>query len=440
MTAVYVPSTELVTWHTISSAYAIDIVEHNKQYVDALLKVENSVQVFSFEDIESDVTWEDKLRNTAYSIMDAIKMNRKYFDMYIEKWRETFTAASYQFHENYEIREKVGDSVAKAALLYLMFQLFPDVTPQTMSESASHILSKPIQGKISKDLGWAATLRTGFVSEHDGVISYDVTTSTAEDVFESIFGTVYEIGNTIGNGGGDVYARNLIRWLVSNGYIHVKNNVDLPDKTAVNQLFQSKRWGKVGVEYAKKGDEVVAKLKFTPRAIADLKYNSSMINFTTSDMVAMIDNPDYNTTEEENTHYIALAEARYFGVGTGKDQKNAKENAYHAAADYLRKVGLLTNIDRVRGYSQFTTLDLLPYFKPAYLKAKSRGYSNLYVTKKAKKADETTEKYDAQLFGSRADGSIDLLLTAIFPASTNVSLTEHEIRIKLYKEYVKSVV
>lgn len=440
MTSVYVPSTELVTWHALFSTYAIEIVEHNKQYIDALLNVENSVQVFSFEDIKSDDAWEDKLRTTVYSIMDAIKMNRKYFDLYINKWRETFTAASYQFHENYEIREKVGDSIAKSALLYLMFQLFPDVTPQTMSESASLILSKPIQGKISKDLGWAATLRTGFVSENNGVVEYGVTTSTAEDLFESIFGTVYEIGNLIGSGGGDVYARNLIRWLVSGAHIHVKNNVELPDKTAVNQLFQSKRWGKVGVEYAKKGDLVVAKMKFTPRAIADLKYNSSMINFTTSDMVDMIDNPDRTATEEENTQYIALAEARYFGVGTGKDQITAKEAAYHAAADELRKVGLLTNIDRVRGYSQFTTLDLLPYFKPAYLKAKSRGYANLYVTKKAKKSDETTEKYDAQLFGSRDDGSIDLLLTAIFPASTNISLNEQEIRIKLYKEYVKSVV
>ena len=433
----FVPSVALVEWKSIEGPDGHAIVDANKDYDLKVQRIVKGIRVYTFEQIKSGPEWDVKLHNTVTAVMEIVRMPTTMFEEHREIWVKTFTAASYYFKSNYEILEKTGDATAKDVLMSILRDMFPDITPQTMSETVSHVLSKQVQGEVSKKLGWAGTLRTGFVKEVDGKIEYDYTTSTAEDIFESIFGAIAQVGEFVQKGAGFFYAKNLMKWLINNGYLVVKRNYELPPRTAVDQLFAGKRWGKVVKVYTKNGDKHTCKLRLTGPAIRDLKHNSSTINFTTDDMRKLVDNPEEELAAHEDPHYIALADSEYFGVGNGHDKDSAMMAAYVDGAKKLREIGILTNIDAARGYSQFTTIDLLPYYRRAYLKAKKLGYSNIYASSKAKKEDDTKSAYDAQLFGYKPNGDIDTLITATIPKEIGVSMTDHDLRIFLYTRYAE---
>lgn len=462
---------ELVTWQSLDSDYGKSIIAANKAYDVTVKNITAGVSIYDFEDIKSGPEWDELVKETVLSIMANIQMPRRYtingqvrdtYHYYEARWKRGLTAGSYNYLESYEVDEKVGDSGAKAGVMAYMQKNYPNMSPQTMSETTSHMLSKAVQGKISIALGWAAALRTGFVErDANGKIHYKYTISTAEDVFESIFGVIQAVGDDIGRelareaarragrdentgtnyGGGSHFIYNMILWMIENKHIIIKETADLPPKTAVQQLFSGKKWGKVirDISVTKKGDVTVytCKLGFTARAIRDLKHNSSMINFTTADMVHMIEHPDEDVKDTVMPSYIALANDKFFGTGESHDEESARMAAYVNGADRLKKIGILTNIDAARGYNQFTTVDLLPYFYPAYMKAKKLGYTNLYVSKKAEKKDANTDSYDFQLYGSGPNG-VDLLLSAVVPRVAGVDLTVSDIRMILYQRYASS--
>lgn len=437
-------------WYQSNSEEALQFFEKNRSYKTGYENIENRISVFTANEIKSDKNWSINVARQATLIMARCNgiqtTNYKYnnqgrtYTQDQHQWELTSTSITYSFIDNYEVREKFGDSSAKTILLDLVIEMYPGVSPQTLSETVSHTLAKTNLAEISTKMGWSSMLRTGVVEkDSNGKIKYLSTESMKEDIFESIFGLVTDLGNEIQEGLGFNYARNLMTSLINDGHIKLSKHEELPPKTAIEQLFKSKGWGKVVHTLKKDGIRYKCQLKFTDKAKTDINHRSGTINFTTRDMVNLINNKlTVQESKVENLAMIELTRQAAFGVGIDITKDKATEQAYANGAINLKKVGILTNIDEVKGKEQFISISLFTQFKTAYLVAKKKGYNNLYISKPAKNLIGLQLYYTCQLFGYKSDKEpIDLLITITIPIKEDDKIKTDDIRKMILLKYAE---
>jgi dsRNA-specific ribonuclease len=442
----FLPELSLGRWSSVKSDEGVEFFNSNKAIARTLLNVPQGVQIYTKEEIKSDHEWELKVKVYAENIMQITHMPSDAYTRFKDLWEKAVTAESYDFNSNYEVMEKIGDKIASYVLSNILAAEFPKITPQTMSETISHTLSKRVQAGVSEQMGWSSVARTGSVTIEDGVLYYNYNNSVSEDIFESTFACVHKIGNAYyPKGGGDVYCNNLMKFLVRKKdqygnpitpIIPLEEYADLPPKTSIEQLFKAKNWRKVIVITTKNEEEYIVKLKFTERAIADLTYHSDIINFSTSDMVDIIEGRA-SSGKVVVPELRNLAISDHFGIGSGYTKEIATEEAFRNGFTTLKDHKILTNIDSAKGRNQFIHSSLFPYFKKAYLAAKKYGYVNIYVSKASENISANTKSYDSQLYGASPDGNSDLLVTCIIPVDVSVKLSADEIKRMVYEFYYK---
>lgn len=443
------PTVSLGRWVSSTSSAALSALKKIRDSTADYLENSKEIRSYTKEFIQSGTEWQDGVRECMLNILKICRFanpekiyadNQKLFE-------KTFTAMSYDFMENYELLEKLGDTIAKTVLTIILMDKYPKISPQTMSETTSHILSKKEQGRISKDLCWADNVRSGYVNVADGKVVYQCTTSVAEDIFESIFGAICQVGNSIAFGAGMTYANNLMRYLVKQEHIVLRETVDLPPITVTEQLFKAKNWGDPILRITEKPGlsgrpSYLAVLKLSAKAERDIRINGPGINYCTEDIVIQIER--HMAGEEPAPEYVvdpALIEMtrKFFGSAEGYSHQDAKKNAYENGFNTLKAHGIITNIDSVRGYNQFISHRLFASFRRAYVMAREKGYKNLYISKISDNIDAIKYDYSCQLFGCKANKEIDLLMAFVIPIVDISSKPPIDIiREYVYKTYADS--
>lgn len=135
---------------------------------------------------------------------------------------------------NNEMLEMLGDRELESIFSNYVTSLYPKMTEDLLTELKSTYMSKVKQRDMAIKLGLHKWTRTYF----------NVTIHTSEDLFESMFGALFKIGETyIGKGNGYALCNNLL----ANLYYDLKINPDdifLRSRSQLKEIIEKLGWGK----------------------------------------------------------------------------------------------------------------------------------------------------------------------------------------------------
>lgn len=106
---------------------------------------------------------------------------------YQESWVNAFTHKSVDFDKNYEIYEKIGDTIMRTCFIKFLTEI-KIRNERIMSELEHAYITKVFQADLSKRLG------LGKIVVYDSDIC-DINIHIREDLIESLYGAIYIIGN-----------------------------------------------------------------------------------------------------------------------------------------------------------------------------------------------------------------------------------------------------
>ena len=294
-------------------------------------------------------------------------------------WIVAFTHKSFNRNpeSNNEVLEHLGDKVTGLTFDKYLITKFPTITESEASELGSAYMSKEFQAETAVNLGLVPWVR----------ILVDRSKHVREDLFEAIFGALFQIGDNIfTSGAGYVLCYNAIVNLFEGIQIDFRLARGHP-KTQVKNIFEKLHWyfdnqvsvGELGIPV--QGDDGWRLiLRFTPIALQDLR-----TNFGARNIVSDI-----------------LADAR----STSKPA--VEKEAFAAALKKLASYGITTDwSDQVSEVRKMQSSDLAPYWPTATNRMQQDGYTSLDFPK-PRKGEHVTY---VQLVGIRKDGKKDILIT-----------------------------
>lgn len=150
-------------------------------------------------------------------------------------WVVAFTDASVDRNpgSNYETLEFLGDRQLESLFSNFAVSLYPQMNQALLTELKSTYMSKNKQKDMAIKLGLNKWVRTNF----------NLTIHTSEDLFESMFGALFKIGELyIGKGSGYALANNLL----TNLYYDLEVNPDeilLRPITQFKEIVEKLGWG-----------------------------------------------------------------------------------------------------------------------------------------------------------------------------------------------------
>jgi hypothetical protein len=149
-------------------------------------------------------------------------------------WVVVFTDPSVDRNgdSNYQLYELLGDRILGAAFSNFVVSRHPGITEEILTNINATYMSKFKQKEQANNLGLNKWVRT----------NTDITVHTSEDLFESLFGGLYKIGDTlIGKGNGYALCSNLI----TNLYYDLEINFDeilTQPITQIKEIFEKLNW------------------------------------------------------------------------------------------------------------------------------------------------------------------------------------------------------
>jgi dsRNA-specific ribonuclease len=221
-------------------------------------------------------------------------------------WKAAFTSETFDANKgnNYEELEKLGDKVIGLNFILYLMDKYPHFTRRELSEVSSYYLSKKELSKISHKLGLSSMAR-----------SYVKGINLEEDLFESLFGALFIIGDKfIVEGAGNILCKKLLYNIFSEVKIDLNVTKGKP-KTQVIEIFRKAGWGDVIIEWDEKKSELT--LRFTPKAMKSLKDIGIRLP---NDILAQIVK-NTKTAAEEEAFSLALQRLNQFGI----NKSNVKE-------------------------------------------------------------------------------------------------------------------
>lgn len=258
-------------------------------------------------------------------------------------WRISFTHSSANSNgtENYETLEHMGDTSMKTAFDSAVIQKYPGISEYLITLLNNIYVSKPIQRQKSEELGlykWLRTIVPANISIH-------------EDLLESLFGALFNIGDRVlGGGNGYVLCRNLAAYIYDIESIDIDQALAHP-KSAVKEIIEKMHWheGKnlnfVDIETVKKTkDGWQYELRLPVKAIEYLKENN--LPHYPDGLFSRVDQQDKKTAMD--AAYASGAE--YLKVNYGITREWAFEEANKEMIEGLPKI----TVDRMKkdGYER----------------------------------------------------------------------------------------
>ena len=307
--------------------------------------------------IETDLEkeqWRTNLWNYLPQLLNSFLQNTEIINKlldseYSQIWNDSFTDKTYDYLNNYETYEILGDTVLETTFTtYLMDRIKPlirsgAITEEGISNLKMFYMSKTNQSKFSKQLGLINYVHI------DPNIKKNM--HLAEDLLESFTGALMIVGNNVKIGLGYILCYNFIVYLFNNIQIDMKY-IYGPPKTQIQQMFKGLGWGEAPVAnhlYNKNNDreEITLTLSLTDSAKRYLKELNISIPNT-------------------------------FGVGRGGTEKEAEINAYSNGFDTITKYGLthewVINQKFIREFNVNNTPEYSKYLENLYSKMNEFKY------------------------------------------------------------------
>jgi dsRNA-specific ribonuclease len=242
-----------------------------------------------------------------------------------ERWKACFTHATFNPNQdsNYEVPEKIGDTVAGTTFMNFQRNKNPHITQDVISQLKAKYMSKEEQRKKSDALGLKDWVR----------IVKDWTQSVSEDLFESLYGTIFIVGNEIlEDGDGYALANNLMI------YMYKDDVFDLNYKdatTKIKEIFEKMHWSDYDQFKMKEiGDAIENKnardynskwsivLRLTPKA-KDYIVNKRKVELTTDILASYVGgNKDF---VKNKAYEDALEKLKEYGISTEFANKFVEE-------------------------------------------------------------------------------------------------------------------
>jgi len=309
----------------------------------------------------------------------------------LEIWNAAFTHESVNLNasQNYDQFEKLGDAVLKASFINYLLHKYPNMSSSGLSSLSSHYLSKKSLGKISFNLNLPVYLNTK--------ISKDL--SSAEDLFESLIGALFWIGNKIKYGSGFILADAFVFSVFSNVPIDMAITRG-PPKTQLKEIFEAMHWGKPVEKWSQTNPSLPGKftISYTPEALEFFKEQGARQN-----------------------SILATAE--------GGSKTIASDRASVNALKRLEEIGITFQwAEQYKRSVEFSDPKLAPYIPKLEEKASSEGFSNVYFNP----VRITNREKIIQLIGEYPGGETkEIGQVQGTPESSNSSL-----HLKLIKKYL----
>ena len=315
-----------------------------------------------------------------YAVLDPVMRSKLVSAKAARIWIPAFTHVSYNPNdgENYEVLEKLGDSVMKLNFTWYMIRHVTHISEGQLGRLSDFYLSKEFQADLSNKYGFSKHILTNLgVSIH-----------VKEDVLESFFGALFttaEIYLPAFNIGTQSTSRprnigrlplsqirvspacdvcyNFLSSIFERGDIKINFGLFLgPPTNQVKEIFEKMRWGST--------NNVVKEIETKEK----LSSGGSRITLTLTDkFMAWIDN--LNAQRPQNQ--IVIKDRRFAQV-TAPTTKVAKKKAYYNGLKYLESMGITLN------WADSMKLDdpiLAPYFPAARARALKDGIVELLFSK-----------------------------------------------------------
>jgi dsRNA-specific ribonuclease len=186
--------------------------------------------------------WKDAVLNKVREILIMTGADQEpdwFAEMMSEKhwptWFKVFTSEYVDPDNNFELLELVGDRTLEIAFVRIVLERAEaqgvKMSPKTITPLKSEYMSTEFQSRLADRLGLNDTV----------IRAYRITPAIKEDVFEALFGAIFEVGNDVQDGIGYLFAQNLLGELLSNVRINLTEVYEKP-KTQVIQFFRDAGW------------------------------------------------------------------------------------------------------------------------------------------------------------------------------------------------------
>lgn len=251
-------------------------------------------------------------------------------------WVVSFTDPSYDRNpdSNYELLELLGDRQLESLFTNFVVARYPNITEKTITEAKSTYMSKLDQAKKARELGLHKWVRTNM----------DLTIHTSEDLFESMFGALFKIGDLyIGKGTGYSLCNNLLTALFYNLTIDF-DAIMTRSVTQIKEIFEKLGWSELEKfkveELGKPTFETLPdgtlrwslELRLLPRALAFLKTEGKL---DTKGPVLTLKKGNNKTTLQTEAYFEAVKALKdRFGI----DYKWASEYAEKKSDKEIREI------------------------------------------------------------------------------------------------------
>lgn len=356
------------------------------------------------------------------------------YDRNEKRWMAALTDSGFDPNEwgNYELMEKTGDTAVKLGLQFYMIQARPDISEHELTVAVNTVLAKQEQASASRALGLPSLIRSLYSEPN---------TDEEEDVFESFYGALYEMGEL--ENMGQQLVNLVFYWMVQEGILQVQGRIfDTPPKTQISTLFASLGWGLPIESTKREGDGWITQL-----------YMDETIRRTAANReVRILDIYDAKNRMLRGTPYpivnpgsiSEIVKTGLIASGRGANEALSKYNAYQAAVDKFKSINLIREVSFLEHLKLSQSYD--PYYEKEFFSALRRaiaeGYDNIFVTDSKVRYDKTTAYIN--LIGIRGNER-SVIYSITIPDNRSAAerkkeppLPKREVRRIIYEKYAET--
>lgn len=360
-------------------------------------------------------------------------------------WAQAFTHETVSSSYNYENQEYTGDAILKAVFPKYLRNRFPKFNKNDYTELNNVYMSKMKQAELARKMGLERFIR---VTGMDRAIL-----NLETDVFESFFGALDEVSNSITEGLGFVNCYNMI--------VHLFKDVEIDEsrargssKTQVIQMFvrfdlpkpiesvEGERSNEITV-FVAPGARATANRVLVENAILgrnrDQKYDKAQTEAYREAIDQLREYGIIDVTEEQfqaqgrrdikftvsldqsNMEFLRSYRVQLpstvIGVATGGTKKEAEVEAYNQALATLAKYGITTEwAEKTKQQRDLEEPMLQPYLPAARARLAQEGFVSMrfFIPRKT----TTPKGAIVQLVGLRNNGQ-EQLLSYTYAANTD---------------------
>lgn len=354
-------------------------------------------------DSQENLQWLQSLQSFLDTLLTRIIHNKETRYKFLSPeamtiWARAFTHETVSPTDNYEDLEYAGDTILKWAFPKYMKRRFPFLDKGELTELHATYMSKMKQAELSRELQLPQYIRVRGMDR--AILNLET------DAFESFFGALEAVADSIIDGTGTAYCYNMV--------LNIFRTMEIDDstikgsaKTQVQQIFSRFELPKlieqtpgheviIGASpgfqtYLGKSSPIIA--QGIANTIKDAEYEAyrALISELTDQKLITVSS-EHNSTSNmyflvslrpEHMNFLASYGVNpkqvEIGYSTGSTKKEAEHGAYKQSLDTLSRYGITTDwAEKAKIAKDFDDPQIKPYVQALTTKGKSEGYESHY--------------------------------------------------------------